>query len=94
MFPTAVNVAQISFQCRPRRFHRSVIETITNRSVRRFDLVIVEPVRELDGGVLGGFNRSSQHFEMEVVDGQASRMDGGVDGAVADEVAWGAFASA
>jgi putative transposase len=39
-----------------------------------------------DRGVQGGFNRSLQHLVPGGVDGQASRVDGGVDRAVADEV--------
>jgi len=47
-----------------------------------------------DRGCQGGFNRSSQHLKSGGVDGQAGRMDDGVDGAVADEVAGCAGASA
>ncbi|MDQ0958100.1 transposase InsO family protein [Streptomyces sp. B4I13] len=39
-----------------------------------------------DRGSEGGFNRSLQHLVPGGVDGQASRVDGGVDRAVADEV--------
>jgi hypothetical protein len=45
-------------------------------------------------GLPGGFKRSSQHLESGGADGQASRMDDGADGAVADEVAGCASASA
>lgn len=47
-----------------------------------------------DRGAQGGFNRSLQHLVLGGVDGQASRVDGGVDQAVADEVAGCAGASA
>ena len=47
-----------------------------------------------DRGCQGGFNRSSQHLDSGGVDGQASWVDDGVDGAVADEVAGCAGASA
>ena len=40
-----------------------------------------------DRGVQGGFNWSSQHLDLGGADGQASRVDDGVDGAVPDEVA-------
>jgi hypothetical protein len=46
-----------------------------------------------DRGAQGGFNRSSQHLDSGGVDGQASWVDDGVDGAVADEVAGCAGAS-
>ena len=39
-----------------------------------------------DHGSQGGFNQSLQHLVLGGVDGQASRVDGGVDRAVADEV--------
>jgi len=50
-------------------------------------------VHHCDRGVQGGFNWSSQHLDCGGVDGQASRVDEGVDGQVADEVAGGAVAS-
>jgi hypothetical protein len=40
-----------------------------------------------DRGCQGGFNRSSQHLDSGGVDGQASGLDDGADGAFADEVA-------
>jgi transposase InsO family protein len=46
-----------------------------------------------DRGSQGGFNWSSQHLDGGGADGQASRMDDRADGAVPDEVAWGAVAS-
>jgi len=55
---------------------------------------VASVIAHADRGSQGGFNRSSQHFTGEVVDGQASWMDEGVDGAFADEVAGGAVASA
>ena len=50
-------------------------------------------VHHTDAGSQGGFNWSSQHLDHGGVDGQASRVDDGVDGAVADEVTGGAVAS-
>jgi len=50
-------------------------------------------VHHSDRGVQDGFNRSSQHLDEEVVDGQASWVDEGVDGSIADEVSWCAGAS-
>ena len=48
----------------------------------------VKLIHHSDRGSQGGFNRSSQHLDLGgVVDGQACGVDGGVDGAVADEVA-------
>ncbi|MEE9414396.1 MAG: hypothetical protein V3V01_03860 [Acidimicrobiales bacterium] len=47
-----------------------------------------------DRGGEGGFDRSSQHLDVEVCDGEASGMDDRVDGAVPDEIAWSAVASA
>jgi putative transposase len=43
-----------------------------------------------DQGSQGGFNWSLQRLDRGGVDGQASGVDGGLDGAVADEVAGGA----
>ena len=40
-----------------------------------------------DHGAQGGFNWSSQHLDLGGADGQASRVDDGVDGVVPDEVA-------
>jgi putative transposase len=51
-------------------------------------------VHHHDAGSQGGFNRSSQHLESGGVDGQASGVDDGADGAVAAEVARCAGASA
>jgi len=50
--------------------------------------------RQLGAGMLGEFNRSSQHLEFGGVDGPASRVDEGVDGQIGDEVAGQAVASA
>lgn len=47
-----------------------------------------------DRGSEGGFNRSLQHLVLGGVDGQASRVDGGADWTVADEVPGCAGASA
>ncbi|KPI17620.1 HTH-like domain containing protein, partial [Actinobacteria bacterium OK006] len=43
-------------------------------------------VHHADHGCQGGFNRSLQHLVLGGVDGQASRVDGSVDRAFADEV--------
>ena len=50
-------------------------------------------IHHSDRGVQSGFNWWLQHFDEEVVDGQASRVDEGVDGAFAYEVAGCAVAS-
>jgi transposase InsO family protein len=42
-------------------------------------------VHHTDAGSQGGFNWSSQHLDRGGVDGQASGMDEGVDGQIADE---------
>jgi hypothetical protein len=47
-----------------------------------------------DRGCQGGFNCSSQHLDLGGVDGQAGRLDEGLDGPLADEVAGEAFAAA
>jgi putative transposase len=47
-----------------------------------------------DRGSNGEFHRSSQHLECGGVDGSAGRVDEGVDGQVADEVARGAGVAA
>jgi putative transposase len=47
-------------------------------------------IHHSDHGGQGGFNWSSQHLDLGGVDGQASGVDDGVDGSVADEVAGGA----
>lgn len=47
-----------------------------------------------DHGSQGEFNWSLQHLDFGGVDGQASRVDEGVDGAVVDEVAWRAVVAA
>jgi putative transposase len=54
----------------------------------------VELVHHSDRGSQGGFTRSSQHLEMRSCDGQAGWLDEGADGAVGDEVAGQAVASA
>jgi putative transposase len=51
-------------------------------------------VHHSDRGVQRGFNWSSQHLDDGGVDGQASGMDEGVDGPVADEVAGRAVVAA
>ena len=43
--------------------------------------------RHTESSIRSGFNWSLQHLDEEVVDGQASRVDEGVDGAFAYEVA-------
>ncbi|CAM04219.1 putative transposase [Saccharopolyspora erythraea NRRL 2338] len=50
-------------------------------------------VHHSDKGCQYGFNWSSQHLDRGGVDGQASRLDEGADGAGADEVAGEAVAS-
>ena len=52
VFPSAVDVSKIAFECGPARFHRGVIKTITDRTERCFDVVVVEPVRELESRIL------------------------------------------
>jgi len=47
-------------------------------------------VHHSDRGGQGGFKGSLQHLDRGGVDGQASGVDGGVDGSLADEVAGGA----
>jgi putative transposase len=47
-----------------------------------------------DRGTQGGFNWSSQHLDHGGVDGQAGRVDDGIDRALADEVAGSAVAQA
>jgi len=61
---------------------------------RREGANLVGLVHHTDAGSQGGFNWSSQHLDPGGVDGQASRVDDGVDGPVADEVARGSVASA
>ncbi len=61
---------------------------------RREGANLVGLVHHTDAGGQGGFNWSSQHLDRGGVDGQASGVDEGTDGAVADEVAGGAVASA
>jgi putative transposase len=53
-----------------------------------------ELIHHADRGSQGEFNWSSQHLDFGGVDGQASRVDEGVDGAVADEIAWRAVVAA
>ena len=53
----------------------------------------VRLIHHSDRGGQGGFNWSSQHLDRGGVYGQASRVDDGVDGQVADEVAGAADAS-
>ena len=52
-------------------------------AIRRPDGTVVHS----DRGSQGGCNWSSQHLDLGGADGQASRVDDGVDGAVPDEVA-------
>jgi putative transposase len=56
--------------------------------------VIAGVVLHTDQGSEGGFNCSSQHLDLGGVDGQAGRLDEGLDGPLADEVAGEAFAAA
>lgn len=53
VFPAVVNVAEIAFERRLCRFHRGIIEAIADRSERSADVVVIEPVRELERRVLG-----------------------------------------
>ncbi|MFE9941192.1 IS3 family transposase [Streptomyces hirsutus] len=62
---------------------------LASREVRPGELI-----HHADHGCQGGFNRSLQHLVLGGVDGQASRVDGGVDWTVADEVPGCAGASA
>ncbi len=59
----------------------------------RDDRDVTGLIHHSDRGVQGGFNWSSQHPDLGGVDGQTSRVDEGVDGPVADEVAGSAFAA-
>jgi len=52
------------------------------------------PIHHSDQGSQGGFERSSQHLDVRSCDGQAGWVDEGVDGALGDEVAGQAVASA
>jgi hypothetical protein len=76
------------------RFGEGVVIAVADRPDRREHPMVVEDLRERVAGVLGGFARSLQHLLMRGCGGQAGWMDEGVDGAFADEVAWGAVASA
>src|SRR5215213_7364222 len=71
-----------------------VIEAIAARSHRLGDAGGAGLLAEGQRDVLGGFNWSSQHLDLGGVDGQACRVDGGVDRAVTDEVAWAAVVAA
>src|SRR3954451_19155167 len=62
---------------------------ITRRRPSRANSTIMHS----DHGSQGGLNRSSQHLDHGGVDGSASRLDEGVDGSLADEVAGEAVAS-
>lgn len=87
-------VREFTFERPEERLGGSAVPAHSDRSHRLDHTKTRAKVPKLLRPVLVGFNRSSQHFEIKVADGQASRMDGGVDGAVADKVAWGALASA
>ena len=54
---------------------------------------LVGLVAHSDAGSQGGFNWSSQHFEIEVFDGTTAGMDGDADGAAGDAVAGAAAGS-
>jgi len=88
-----VAVEEFCFQGGEERFGYGVVVCVSLPAHGRDDPGLPAAVPERDGGVLGRFNRSLQHLEMEVFDGQASWMDEGVDGSVADEVAGGAVGS-
>jgi putative transposase len=51
-------------------------------------------VHHSDQGSQGGFNWSSQHLDLGGVRGQASGLDAGIDGSVANEVAGSAVVAA
>ena len=54
----------------------------------------VKLVHHSDRGSQGGFNWSSQHLDLGGVHGQASGLDAGIDGSVANEVAGSAVVTA
>jgi hypothetical protein len=71
-----------------------VLDALRMALTRREHGADVELIHHSDAGSQGGFMRSSQHLDRGGCDGQASGMDEGVDGQVADEVAGQAVASA
>lgn len=71
-----------------------VLDALRMALTRRQAGAALQLVHHSDAGSQGGFNWSSQHLDVGGVDGQAGGVDEGVDGQVADEVAWGAVASA
>ena len=73
--------------------HRIVIP-VGDRPDRRRDPEVLQALGVAHARVLGGFNRSSQHLDRGGCGGQASGMDEGADGPVADEVAGRAVAAA
>jgi hypothetical protein len=81
-------------QQREERLHGGVVTARTDSAHRSEQAVVVERADERVGPELGGFNWSSQHLDRGGVDGQASGVDDGVDGSLADEVAGGAVPSA
>ena len=70
-----------------------VLDALRMALTRRQAGADLKLVHHSDAGSQGGFNWSLQHLDQEVVDGQASWMDEGVDGTLTNEVAGGALAS-
>jgi hypothetical protein len=65
--------------------------TVPHRRLDPFERqVLGEPNRR----ILGGFKWSSQHLDLEVLDGTTTRLGGGRDGAAADAVAGAACGGA
>ena len=72
---------------------RLVIDALDTAAASRGHRTAGIVIFHSDRGSQTRFKGSSQHFEMEVLDGTASGVDGGVDGSVADEVAGQAVAA-
>ena len=83
----ATDPAYLAFQSRPERFHGGVVVAVSRRAEADLEAGQCRGGTEVERRVLGGFKWSSQHFDRGGVDGQASGVDEGVDGQVADEVA-------
>ena len=72
--------AALGLQRREEAFHRRVVPAFTAPAHAAGDILALQQLLELVAGLLGGFNRSSQHLNHEGVYGMTSKLDAEVDG--------------
>src|SRR4051794_24522001 len=85
---------ELLLERREERFRNGVIPAVAAGSHGAGDASVARRLAEGERDILGGFNWSSHRLNGGGCDGQASGLDEGADGPVADEVAGQAVASA